>query len=186
MAKKQSSSEPLQKVESLIFTIREVKVILDSDLAPIYGVTTSRLNQQVKRNADRFPDDFVFQLTKDEFNSLLLQNATSKVGRGGRRKLPYVFTEHGAIMVANVLKTKRAAQMSIFVVRAFVRLREVATTYRELAERLKELEHKVGNHDKAIQAIMEAIRQLMQPPEKPKRKIGFRVEERRRRYGNKK
>lgn len=185
MAKKRSSSEPLQKIESLILTLRGIKVILDSDLAKIYGVTTSRLNEQVKRNRDRFPEDFMFQLAKEEFN-LISQKAISSSGHGGRRKLPLVFTEHGAIMAANILKTKRAAQMSIFVVRAFVRLREIATTHYELAEKLKELEQKVGKHDKAIQSIMEAIRQLMQPPEKPKQKIGFRVEERRRRYKTKK
>lgn len=175
------------RVESLILTVRRGKVIFDSHLAKIYGVSTARLNQQVRRNLDRFPQDFVFQLTKDEFDGLMLQNATSKIGRGGRRTLPFVFTEHGAIMAANVLKSKQAVRMSVFVVRAFVRLREVAVAHHELAAKLKELEQKVGRHDADIQAIIKALRQLMQPPEKPKRQIaclpnrqgrqGFRVEE---------
>lgn len=145
MSKKRSSSKPLQKIESLILTIRGTKVMLDSDLAAIYGITTSRLNEQVKRNSDPFPADFMFQLTKEEF-SLISQNATSSSRHGGRRKLPYVFTEHGAIMAApkskslGMLKTKRAVQMSIFVVRAFVRLHDAAIMYGELAEKLKELE----------------------------------------------
>lgn len=182
MTKKRSSSTALQKVESLIFTVRGMKVILDGDLASIYGVTTARLNQQVRRNADRFPEDFVFQLTKGEFDSLMLQNATSNEGRGGRRKPPLVFTEHGAIMAANVLKTKRAVQMSVFVVRAFVRLRELTLAHRDLAEKLKELEQTVGKHDADIRTIVKAIRELMKPPAKPVRQIGFRVEEPKARY----
>jgi len=150
MAKKPQSSIPLQKVESLIFALRGMKVILDSDLAGIYGTETKRLNEQVKRNSERFPADFCFKLTQEEWRnveSLRSQNATLKKGRGRHRKyFPYVFTEHGAIMAANVLKTKRAVQMSIFVVRAFVRLREIAFANRELAEKLKELEQKVGKH----------------------------------------
>lgn len=173
MSKRTSSSPALIRVEPHIFTVRDAKVILDSDLARIYGVSTARLNQQVKRNLDRFPEDFFFQLTKNEFDRLMLRNATSKVGRGVRRKLPSVFTEHDAIMAANVLKTKRAVQMSVFVVRAFVRLRQVAVAHHELAAKLKELEQKVGQHDSHIRAIIEAIRKLMEPPQRPKREIGF-------------
>ncbi|HEX9829679.1 MAG TPA: ORF6N domain-containing protein [Bacteroidota bacterium] len=172
--------------------MRGHKVILDSDLAEVYGVTTKALNQAVRRNLERFPEDFVFQLQKNEFDSLALQNATvnlrsqivtSRFQHGGRRKLPYAFTEHGAIMAANVLKSKRAVQMSVFVVRAFVRLREVAITQRELAEKLKELELRVGNHDTDISAIIDAIRQLMTPPDPPKRRLGFEVKEPKVRYG---
>jgi hypothetical protein len=165
------------RVESLILTVRGAKVLLDSDLAKIYGVSTARLNEQVRRNIDRFPGDFAFQLTREEFKNLISQIATSSSGHGGRRKLPHVFTEHGAIMAANVLRSKQAVQMSVFVVRAFVRLRAIAAAHQELAAKLKELEQKVGEHDNDIQAIIKALRHLMQPPEKPKRQIGFRVEE---------
>ena len=134
----------MSRVESLIFTVNGVKVMLDSDLAAIYGVTTARLNQQVRRNPERFPRDFIFQLTRKQFDGLMLLNATSKEGRGGRRKVPFVFTEHGAIMIANVLKTKRAVRMSVFVVRGFVRL---AAAHRQLSSRLDRLEQKVGRHD---------------------------------------
>jgi len=160
------------KIESLILTLRGQKVILDSDLARIYGVTTSRLNEQVKGNIDRFPEDFMFQLTGNEFTHLKSQNAISSLGHGGRRKLPFAFTEHGAIMAANVLKTQRAVQMSVFVVRAFVRLRETMIAHRDLAYKLKELEQRVGQHDVHIQEIIEAIRQLMTPPQ-PRRDDGL-------------
>lgn len=168
---------PLVRIEPVILTVREQKVILDSDLARIYGVATSRLNEQVKRNIERFPEDFAFQLTTDEYN-LISQNATSSGTHGGRRKPPTVFTEHGAIMAANVLKTKRAVQMSVFVVRAFVRIREVMITHRDQADKLRELERKVGEHDEHIQAIIRAIRELMTPPDPPKKRpIGFGVGE---------
>lgn len=176
------------QVEQAILLIRDQRVMLDTDLANIYGVSTRRLNEQIKRNADRFPSDFMFQLNKREKKEVVAI-CDHLHSLKFSPHLPYAFTEHGAIMAANVLKSKHAVEMSVFVVRAFVRLRETAITYRELAERLKELEQKVGKHDKAIQAIVETLRQLMQPPdlrsrrEKPKRKIGFRVEERRRRYG---
>jgi hypothetical protein len=129
----------LDRVESLILSIRGRRVILDSDLARLYGVTTSRLNEQVKRNPDRFPPDFMFRLSRQEFTALISQNATSK-GRGGRRKLPYVFTEHGAIMAANVLNSGRAIEVSVYVVRAFVRLREMMGANKEVAAKLGELE----------------------------------------------
>ena len=151
--------------------------MLDSDLAEMYGVQTSNLNKAVKRNIERFPHDFMFQLTTDEFANLISQNATSSVPHGGRRKLPRVFTEHGAIMVASVLKTKRATDMSVFVVRALVRLREAVVAHRDVAEKLRELERKVGKHDENIQEIIEAIRQLMMPPIPAKKRIGFAVEE---------
>jgi phage regulator Rha-like protein len=180
------AAEPL---ESLILLIRGQKVILDSDLARIYGVTTARLNQQVKRNQERFPDDFVFQLTKTEYENLMLQIATSRSGYGGRRKLPYAFTEHGAIMAANVLNSAQAVQMSVFVVRAFVKMREVLAHNKVLADKLAELERKLTNrldvHEKAIIHILHELRQLMNPtptPEPPPKQIGFHVRERGAKY----
>ncbi|MFA7421518.1 MAG: ORF6N domain-containing protein [Melioribacteraceae bacterium] len=167
-----------KRIEGMIFTLRGEKVILDSDLAAIYGVTTARLNQQIKRNKERFPDDFLFTLNKKEFDDLMLQIATSNPVRGGRRKLPFVFTEHGTIMVANILNSSKAVQMSVLVVRAFVQIRRDVVAYSELHKRLIELEQKVVNHDNDIRAIVEAIRQLMAPPEKSKRPFGFNVEER--------
>jgi len=164
----------LQKIAPLIHQIRGERVILDSDLSAIYGVDTRSLVQAVKRNIDRFPSDFAFQLSADEYDSLRSQIVISK-GRGGRRYLPYAFTEHGAIMAANVLNSKEAVRMSVFVVRAFVKLRAVLATHKELAAKLSELEHKVGTHDQAIVSIIATIRQLTEPPAKEKaRLIGFR------------
>ncbi|PKL83555.1 MAG: DNA-binding protein [Ignavibacteriae bacterium HGW-Ignavibacteriae-3] len=180
MASKKISNAQLilyKRIEELIFSLRGEKAILDSDLASIYGVSTARLNQQVKRNIERFPIDFAFRLTRAEFNSLILQNATSNPSRGGRRKLPMAFTEHGAIMAANVLNSHKAVQMSVLVVRAFVQLRRNITVHGELAKRIDELEQKVINHDSDIQTILEAIRQLMQPKERQKKHYGFTIEE---------
>jgi phage regulator Rha-like protein len=161
------------RIERRVFFIRGQRVMLDRDLAAMYGVSTTRLNQQVRRNINRFPDDFMFQITKQELQSLMLQNATSNRTRGGRRKLPFVFTEHGAVMAANVLKSNLAIRMSVHVVRAFVRLREELATHKELAQKLKELEGKLEKHDHTIVAIFETIRRLMAVPKKPKRRIGF-------------
>ena len=151
------------------------KVMLDADLAELYGVPTGRLNEQVKRNIDRFPPEFMYLLTKVEAESLRSQIATLKPGRGQHRKyLPYVFTEHGAIMAASVLDSERAVQVSIYVVRAFVQLREMLSSNKALARKLNELERKLTTHDHAITELIEAIRQLMTPPEpKKKRPIGF-------------
>lgn len=169
-----------------IHLVRGQRVILDSDLADLYGVATKRFNEQVKRNIDRFPTDFMFQLTEEEGeslrsqivtlnvdNSLRSQNATSKTGRGGRRYLPYVFTEHGAIMAASVLNSPRAVEMSVFVVRAFVQLRALLASSRELSERLDELERKLATHDQAIAGVIDAIRRLTSVPAKSSRPIGF-------------
>jgi phage regulator Rha-like protein len=172
-------------VENLIQSIRGRRVILDAGLAKVYGVTTTRLNQQVRRNADRFPEDFAFQLTADEFAALMLQIATSKKGRGGRRKLPLAFTEHGAIMAANVLNSPRAVQMSVFVVRAFVKMRETLAQNRQLAAKLAELERRLTErldvHEKAIVHILAEIKKLMEPlppkPEPKRREIGFHVQD---------
>ncbi|MDA1050659.1 MAG: ORF6N domain-containing protein [Planctomycetota bacterium] len=154
----------LDQIESLIHTVRGQRVMFDRDLAKLYGVPTKRLNEQVRRNIARFPDDFRFQFTREESDSLRSQIATSKPGRGGRRTLPFAFTEHGAIMAANVLNSPRAVEVSVFVVRAFIRLREVALQHRELSQKLAELERKVDNHDDAIRQLVSAIRELMAPP----------------------
>jgi hypothetical protein len=175
----ESSVEPIKRVVLCIHEVRGQKVILDFDLARIYGVTTARLNQQVKRNQERFPKDFVFQLTKDEYENLMLQIATSSPGYGGRRKLPYAFTEHGAIMAATVLNSPQAVQMSLFVVRAFVKMRDALASHRELARKLEALEKK---YDTQFKVVFEAIRQLMAAPEPPRRPIGFGVRERRAEY----
>ncbi len=168
-------------IEQRIFLIRGEKVILDFHLARLYGVPTKSLNLAVKRNIKRFPPDFVFQLTQDEYEqveaALRFQIETSKSPRGGRRYLPYVFTEHGAIMAASILNSQRAVDASIYVVRAFVHLRNLLATHKELAHKLTELEQRILKHDAEIQTIIKTLRQLIQPPEKPKRQIGFRVEE---------
>lgn len=176
-------TQVMPKVESLIFTVRGQKVILDADLAAIYGVPTKRLNEQVNRNTDRFPDDFAFQLSAGEFSNLRSQNATSR-SHGGRRYRPYVFTEHGAIMAATVLNSPRAVQMSVFVVRAFVRMRATLRESRELARKLaqldKELKARLNVHEAAIVDILKRIMEIIDPPpepEPPKRRIGYGVEE---------
>ncbi len=156
-----------------IVIVRGQRVILDSELARIYGVTTARLNEAVKRNADRFPVDFLFRLAATEYAALISQVATSKTGRGGRRKLPWVFTEHGAIQAANVLNSPRAAAMGVYVVRAFIQLREALASNSALARKLDELERKYKDHDEAIAAILSAIRELMNPPAGKRRGIGF-------------
>jgi len=160
-------------VESRIFVLRGQKVILDSDLAELYGVPVKRLNEQIKRNRERFPQDFMFQLSAEEQQSLRSQNATSK--RGGRRYLPYAFTEHGAIMAATVLNSERAVEMSVFVVRAFVRLREMLSTNQQLSGKIDELERRLDTHDASIQDLIEAIRELMEPPPASGRPIGFQL-----------
>ena len=167
-------SIPDERIADAILLIRGQKVMLDSDLAGLYGVTTKRLNQQVKRNIERFPADFMFQLTAEENEALRLQIATLKVGRGKHRKYPpYVFTEHGAIMAASVLNSPRAIQVSVHVVRAFVRLREVLATHKDLARKLEDLEKK---YDTQFRVVFDAIRQLMAPPPEPKkRRIGFQA-----------
>lgn len=165
----------LERIAQSILVLRGHKVLLDADLAALYGVTAKRLNEQVRRNLDRFPEDFMFQLAPNEYEALRSQFATLKTGRGQHRKyLPYVFTEHGAIMAASVLNTPRAVEMSIYVVRTFVKLREMLASNKDLARKLNELERKLGAHDQAIASILSAIRELMVPPEPTKkRRIGF-------------
>jgi len=162
-------------VESRILVLREQKVILDADLAELYGVPVKRLNEQVKRNQERFPADFMFRLSPEESESLRSQSETSKTGRGGRRYAPYTFTEHGAIMAATVLNSERAVEMSVFVVRAFVRLREMLATNQQLASKIDELEQRLDAHDASIQELIEAIRELMAPEPASGRRIGFQL-----------
>jgi hypothetical protein len=167
---------PVSSIEDRILLIRGLRVMLDEDLAEVYGVTTKRLNEQVKRNRKRFPEDFMFQLTAAEAEALRSQIATTKTGRGGRRTRPTAFTEHGAVMLASVLNSPTAVASSILVVRAFIRMRELVAVHRELAKRLDELERK---YDAKFRAVFDSIRALMEPPREPppqpKHSIGFGV-----------
>ncbi len=171
----------VKEVESIAGAIRVIRgqrVMIDSELAALYGVTTKRLNEQVKRNSRRFPVDFMFRLTAEEAEALRSQLATLKEGRGRHRKYaPYAFTEHGAVQAANVLNSDRAIEMSVYVVRAFVQLRSLMSANVELARRLDELEarieKKLTRHDDAIAAMLSAIRQLMSSPAQRRRGIGF-------------
>ena len=172
---------PIERVAQLIRWIRGQKVLLDFELAALYGVQTKNLNKAVKRNAERFPDDFIFQLTSEETHSLRFQFGTSK-GRGGLRYRPYAFSEQGVAMLSSVLNSERAVKVNIAIMRAFVKLRGMLDTNRELAQKFWELERRVDKHDEEIAAILEVIRQLMAPPEKPRREIGFHVRERAPRY----
>jgi hypothetical protein len=177
-----TSRRKIAQLESAIYLIRGQRVMFDSDLAAIYGVTTKRLNEQVRRNISRFPEDFAFQLTAEELTNLRSQIATSSF-HGGRRYRPWVFTEHGAIMLASVLNSDIAAQASVRVVRAFVRLREMVASNAQLAAKLEELEKRLDSHDEAIVDLFAALKQLLEPPEPPKRReIGFHVRENAARY----
>jgi hypothetical protein len=180
---------PSERIETLIILIRGHKVMLDADLAELYGVETRALIQAVKRNLSHFPADFMFQLTKEEFKSLtsqiVISNSQSKSailssGRGGRRHLPYAFTEQGVAMLSSVLKSKQAVKVNIEIMRAFVRLRQILASNARLARKLEALEKK---YDAQFKVVFDAIRQLMAPPEPSKRKIGFLVKERAARYG---
>ncbi len=163
-----------EMIGSKIFMVRGFRVMLDSDLAELYGIETFNLNKAVKRNLKRFPEDFMFQLTEAEFRSLRFQLGMSKGGRGGRRYIPYVFTEQGVAMLSSVLNSERAVEVNIIIMRVFVKIRQIISTNKELAHKLSELEHKVGKHDEDIGIIFEAIRQLMDPPPAPpKPRIGF-------------
>lgn len=165
------SPDPLQ---GHIHRIRGLRVILDADLATLYGVPTFRLNEAAKRNGDKFPEDFRFQLTKEELGHLISQNAISNAGHGGVRKLPWVFTEHGALMAANVLRSPRATEMAIYVVRAFIKQREALTANAAILKRLAEIDKTLLEHDSALQILWKRLQPLLTPPpDKPKRKIGF-------------
>ena len=172
-----SDGEPLSigEIAQRIHLIRGRRVVLDTDLAAFYGETTKRFNQQVNRNRERFPEDFMFQLSDEEYASLRLQFATLKTGRGQHRKyLPYVFTEHGAIMAATLLNSPRATALSVYVVRAFVELRGMLTSNRELANKVNTLERKVSVHERNIAELVDSMAELLAvPPSPPKRSIGF-------------
>ncbi len=172
---------PIERIAQAIFVIRGQKVMLSQDLAALYGVAVKALNQAVKRHAARFPADFVFQLTSDEFDNLKSQIVTSSWG-GIRRALPYAFTEQGVAMLSSVLNSERAVKVNIAIMRAFVKLRRILETSRDLARKFSDLERRVGKHDEEIAGIIEAIRQLMAPAEKPRREIGFHVREKTPRY----
>jgi hypothetical protein len=164
----------IASIERTIYFMRGQKVMLDADLARLYRVPTFRLNEQVKRNRSRFPRDFMFQLTALEASSLTSQNAISSSSHGGRRHRPYAFTEQGVAMLSSVLKSGRAVQVNIAIMRAFVKLREILATHQELALRLEELEGKFQTHDAQIQEVFDAIRALLEPKVDPgKRRIGF-------------
>jgi len=191
MPGKSESLIPIEQIDGMIRTIRGTRVILDSDLAKIYGVPTFRFNEAIKRNRHRFPPDFTFQLTRAEFDSLKSQIAMSKrknssqiamskTGRGGRRTLPYAFTEHGALQAANVLRSSRAVQMSVFVIRAFVKMRETLRAAPKLARKLAALEKKLTArldvHEAAIVQVLQEVMQILNPrptPIPPRTQIGF-------------
>ncbi len=160
-----------QALAGRIVVIRGQRVLLDADLAQLYEVETKKFNQQIKRNPTRFPLDFMFRLTDEEFECLRSQNVTSK--RGGRRYLPLAFTEHGAIMAAGVLNSDRAVEMSVYVVRAFVQLRAVLLDHKALADKLAALERRVSHHDNSLAEVIDAIRALMAQPKPANRPIGF-------------
>lgn len=171
---------PAETIERRIYLIRGQKVMLDCDLGELYGVTTGNLNLAVRRNRARFPDDFVFQLTREEASSLPLQIARAN-RRGGRRTLPYAFTEQGVAMLSSVLRSHRAALVNVAIMRAFVRIREVVATHKDLAQKLEALEAKYTRHDTEIERhnaeieeVFEAIRQLIEQPVPPQRQIGFK------------
>ena len=171
---KRSAPVPVHDITRAILVLRGQRVLLDAELAGLYGVTTKRLNEQVKRNAARFPEDFMFRLNRAETEALnRSQIATGSQKHRDPRFPPYGFTEHGAIMAATILNSPRAVEMSLYVVRAFVRLRELLASNTALARKLNELEGKLKNHDEAIAAILSAIRELMNPPAPKRRGIGF-------------
>ncbi|TAK53420.1 MAG: ORF6N domain-containing protein [Bacteroidetes bacterium] len=170
---------PLEVIAQKIFFIRNQKVMLDKDLAELYGVETRALNRMVKRNLDRFPADFMIQLSKEEFQNLMYHFGTSsfeKVQWGGTRKLPYAFTELGVAMLSSVLKSKKAAHINIAIMRAFVKLREILAAHKDVAAAITELRRSVALHDKQTHLLLEGMQQQKQP-EKPKRQIGFQVKE---------
>lgn len=171
----ETAKDSARRIEEMIFLIRGLRVMLDSDLARIYGVTTKQLNQQFKRNRKRFPDDFAFVLTNQEVAQMRSQNVTAS--KRNIRHVPVAFTEHGALMLGNILNSKTALEASIRVVRAFVWMREQLTANKELAQKLKELESRVGEHDSAISNLFDTIHQLLNPPGDFSREIGFHIRE---------
>lgn len=165
----------ISRVDRRILDVRRQRVLLDTDLAAIYGVSTKHLNQAVSRNASRFPRDFAFRLTKAEWARLRSHFVTSNEGRGGRRNTPLVFTEHGAIMAAAVLNSLSAVEMSVFVVRAFIRFRQLSLIHADLAVKLKQLEERVTVHDDELKQVIAALRAMLTPPPRARRRIGFGI-----------
>jgi hypothetical protein len=177
MAKKQRKSSTTitpAEIERAIHVVRGQRVMLDSDLAELYGVTTGRLNEQVTRNKERFPEDFAFQLTQQEFTNLISQIAISSEGHGGRRIRPWVFTEQGVAMLSSVLRSPMAAKVNVEIMRTFVRLRRLMATPGELVEQLTKLAETVQLHDEQIRVVTQVLQQMLEKPEPPKRRIGFR------------
>ena len=179
MAKQQSRQVEVvpEQIDSLVHIVRGQRVMLDLDLARLYGVTTAALNQAVRRNADRFPDDFAYQLTQQEFTALISQTVISKPGRGGHRKLPWAFTEHGVAMLSSVLRSPTAVRVNIEIMRAFIRLRRLMATPGELVEQLTRLAQTVQLHDERIRSIIQALKAMQEKPEPPRRPIGFHVQQ---------
>ncbi len=172
MSKKTDVAIPDETLISKIFIIRGKKVMIDTDLAELYGVPTKRLNEQVKRNIDRFPKDFMFQLTETEWKNLKSQNATSSWG--GRRKIPYAFSEHGVLMLSSVLNSDRAIQVNIQIMRIYAKLREMLLTNKDILLKLEKLERKALQYDGDIKLIFKYLKELLDTPTEPMRKIGFK------------
>ena len=166
---------PEEVVINKIYQINNIKVMLDSDLAELYQVETKRLNEQVKRNSKRFPEDFMFQLTKDQWENLKSQNATSSWG--GRRTLPYVFTEQGVAMLSSIINTDVAINVNIQIIRVFTKMREMLLTHQDLLVKMNELEAKVSNHDKSIQQVFAYLKQFVKDQQEPRKAIGYKTEE---------
>lgn len=172
-AKQRLSIIPENIVVNKIYEIRGLKVMLDSDLADLYGVETKRLNEQIRRNTDRFPEDFMFQLTDIEWESLRSQFATSKIGRGGRTYLPNVFTEHGVLMLSSVLNSQQAIQVNIQIMRIFTKLRQWLSENRELKYEIEDIKRKLNNQDKNIELVFSYLDQLIDKKSKPRKRIGY-------------
>ncbi len=173
---------PIELIQSKIVFLRDEKVMIDRDLAELYSVETKQLKRAVRRNLHRFPSDFMFELTREEYNSLRSQFGTFKRGTHSKY-LPMAFTEQGVAMLSSVLNSDRAIEVNIAIMRAFVQLRKISSSQTQLARKLQEIEARLGDHDESIEAIFEAIQQLMTPPERPRKKIGLEVKEPKSRYG---
>ena len=166
---------PIERIENKIYLIRGLKVMLDRDLAELYGVETKVLNQAIKRNIDRFPSDFMFELSNNEFANWRSQFVTSNSDKMGLRWKPFAFTENGIAMLSSVLNSKRAIHVNIQITRTFTKLRQILSTHKKVAAKLDRIEQKVVNHDSEIKGIFDVLRKLLSQPDKPKRKIGFDV-----------
>jgi hypothetical protein len=171
---KKSLVVPDEVMISKIYLIRNHKVMLDIDLAELYQVETGRLNEQVKRNVDRFPEDFMFQLTNEEWESLRSQIAISKKGKGGRRYAPFAFTEHGVLMLSSVLNSERAIQVNIQIMRVYTKLKGMLLTHKDILLKLEKLERKTSKHDENFKIVFDYLKELLNPPSEPMRKIGFK------------